>query len=189
VVEESFAMAVTYVKRYKMETLLSAPPPKSELPKGFHWVPWKESLLETHANVKYLSFRGEMDANIFPCFRDYLGCYRLMRGIRSKPGFLPQATWLIVHGSPQEGLEHCATIQGVRIEGTFGSIQNVGVIAKYRRRGLAHSLVKQALRGFYAAGIRRVMLEVTAENTTAINIYKRIGFEIKKSLYKETYCT
>ncbi len=182
-------MAVTYVKRYQMEIPLPSPPPASELPDGFHWVPWEETLLETHAHVKYLSFHHEMDAKIFPCFREYLGCYRLMRGIRAKPGFLPQATWLIASGTPTSGLEYSATIQGVRVEGTFGSIQNVGVLPKYRRRGLGHCLVVQALRGFFASGIQRVMLEVTAENTTAINIYQRIGFRIKKSLYKETYFT
>ena len=61
----------------------------------FVWVAWDESLIDHHAEVKYLSFRGEIDAYVFPCLGDRYGCQRLMREIRRKPGFLPGATWLI----------------------------------------------------------------------------------------------
>ena len=49
--------------------------------------------MEAHADVKYLSFRTEIDANVFPCLGDCDGCLRLMHEIRQKPGFLPEATW------------------------------------------------------------------------------------------------
>ena len=32
------------------------------LPESFVWVPWEETLLEQHAEVKYWSFLGEVDA-------------------------------------------------------------------------------------------------------------------------------
>src|SRR5690606_11613555 len=95
-------------KRFRMEVDLLAGVPSPVLPPGFVWVPWQESLLEQHAQVKYLSFHDEIDAQVFPCLGNRPGCERLMREIRRKPGFLPAATWLIA--GPDGG---CATIQGV----------------------------------------------------------------------------
>src|SRR5690349_17547152 len=85
------AMAITYYKRFRMEADLDGLGPPVGLPEPYRWVGWKESLLEAHAEVKFLSFRDEMDSLVFPCLGDRYGCQRLMREIRRKPGFLPEA--------------------------------------------------------------------------------------------------
>src|SRR6201996_2349749 len=102
-----------------------------ELPEPFIWVPWDESLLDRHAEVKYLSFRDEIDAAVFPCLGDRYGCQRLMREIRRKPGFLAGATWLIACPAGYVG-----TVQGVKERGPIGAIQNLGVVPAYRGMGL-----------------------------------------------------
>jgi ribosomal protein S18 acetylase RimI-like enzyme len=38
--------------------------------------------------------------------------------------------------------------------------------------------------GFRDAGIRRVYLEVTAQNTGAVRLYQRLGFRLIKTVYK-----
>ena len=68
--------------------------------------------------------------------------------------------------------------------GPIGAIQNVGVVPSYRGQGLGRALVRQALEGFYQAGLRRAYLEVTAENASAIRIYRNLGFRRSKTLYK-----
>src|SRR5581483_4658144 len=50
-----------------------APAPPA-LPPPFSWVSWEEALVDQHAEVKYLSFRGEIDACVFPCLGDRHGC-------------------------------------------------------------------------------------------------------------------
>ena len=100
------------------------------LPRPFVWVPWEESLIDQHAEVKYLSFRGEIDAYVFPCLGDRYGCQRLMREIRRKPGFLAGATWLIAW---PEG--YVGTVQGVMDRGPIGAIQNLGVVPVVPRPG------------------------------------------------------
>jgi ribosomal protein S18 acetylase RimI-like enzyme len=102
-----------------------------------------------------------------------------MREIRRKPGFLAAATWLI---ACPEG--YCGTVQGVMDRGPIGAIQNLGVIPEYRGRGLGHALVRQAIEGFYQAGLRRAYLEVTAENDAAVRLYRNVGFRRAKTLYK-----
>ena len=91
-------MGLTYFKRYRMEvSLANRELPQPVLPRGYSWSAWDESLLEAHAETKYLSFRSEIDANVFPCLGELAGCYRLMNEIRHKDGFLPEATWLLAH--------------------------------------------------------------------------------------------
>jgi ribosomal protein S18 acetylase RimI-like enzyme len=173
-------MAITYYKRFRMEIDLRARgrlrAPRLEAP--FAWVPWAESLMMDHAEVKYQAFHNELDSLVFPCLSDRSGCQRLMREIRRKPGFLPEATWLI---DGPDG--YCGTIQGVVDRGT-GSIQNVGIVPEYRGRGLGHALVAQSLSGFCRAGVERVYLEVTAENSGAVRLYRDLGFQKLKVLYK-----
>jgi ribosomal protein S18 acetylase RimI-like enzyme len=173
------AMAITYYKRFRMEIDLDGIPALAVLPDPFVWVAWDESLIDRHAEVKYLSFRDEIDASVFPCLGDRYGCQRLMREIRRKPGFLTGATWLIA--CPQG---YVGTVQGVMDRGPIGAIQNLGVVPSYRGIGLGEALVRQALVGFHHAGLRRAYLEVTAENSSAVLLYRAVGFRRSKTLYK-----
>jgi ribosomal protein S18 acetylase RimI-like enzyme len=172
-------MAITYYKRFRMEIDLDGPLQTLALPPQFSWVSWDESLLEQHAEVKFLAFHEEIDSHVFPCLGDRHGCQRLMREIRRKPGFLPAATWLIT--GP---LGYVGTIQGILDRGPIGAIQNVGVAPDYRGLGLGHALVRRALEGFRLSGLRRAYLEVTAENSSAVRLYRSVGFRRAKTLYK-----
>jgi len=172
-------MAITYYKRFRMEIDLDGALPPPRLLPPFYWISWEESLIDQHAEVKYMCFRGEIDAHVFPCLGERPGCQRLMREIRRKPGFLAAATWLI--GGPTGC---CGTVQGVMDRGPIGAIQNLGVIPEYRGLGLGRALVRQALEGFYQAGLRRAYLEVTAENAAAVRLYRGVGFRRSKTLYK-----
>jgi ribosomal protein S18 acetylase RimI-like enzyme len=178
-------MSITYYKRFRMEADLDGSLSPPHLPREFRWVPWAEELLDEHAEVKFLSFRDEMDASLFPCFSDLAGCRRLMTEIARKGGFLPDATWLAVTaGDDGKPLYPCGTVQGIRDRFGFGAIQNLGITPPYRNRGLGTVLLFWALRGFAHAGLRRVCLEVTADNEGAIRLYRRHGFRVMKTLYK-----
>jgi ribosomal protein S18 acetylase RimI-like enzyme len=142
-------------------------------------MPWDEALVELHAEVKFRCFHEEIDATVFPSLGDRTGCSRLMTAIRRKAGFLPEATWLI--GSPTD---YCGTVQGVREVNRQGAIQNLGVTAEHRGRGLGSALLLQALHGFRRAGLGRAFLEVTAQNDGAVRLYRRLGFRCRKTTYK-----
>src|SRR4051794_37753813 len=87
-------MRISYYKRYKMEIALEALPAPS-LPAGFTLFPWSRDLLEAHATVLFESFWQEIDAVIFCSLGDRVGCQMLMSEIARKPGFIPEATWLL----------------------------------------------------------------------------------------------
>jgi ribosomal protein S18 acetylase RimI-like enzyme len=171
---------VTYFKRYRMELdLVAALPPVPNLPVGFAWRPWTEWLLETHADVKCQCFQQELDSVVFPNLSNREGCLRLMKEITNRPGFCAKATWLIADGDICVG-----TIQGVGDRIGTGGIQNLGVIPAYRGKGLGAALLLQALHGFRHSGLAKASLEVTAQNETAIQMYRRYGFRFRKTLYR-----
>lgn len=172
-------MSVTYFKRFRMEVDLYAVPPVPALPDVYTWVPWSEALLATHAEIKFGSFHDEIDASVFPSLGDRDGCLALMQEIRSKTGFLPGATWLVSCAGT-----FCGTVQGIRDRGGMGSIQNLGVLPAYRGRGLGTALLLKALDGFRSYGLGRAFLEVTAQNAAAVELYRRLGFRCRKTLYK-----
>jgi ribosomal protein S18 acetylase RimI-like enzyme len=179
-------MSLTYFKRYRMEIDLVAQPPRTvRLPAGYQFIPWQPRLLEAHAEAKYQSFRGEIDASVFPCLSNFDGCLRLMDQIAGKQRFVPEATWLVAAcdegGRPRE---FCGTIQGMRDSAGFGAIQNVGVTHDHRGLGIGAALVMQSLAGFRQVGVRRVFLEVTAQNESAVRLYDRIGFARARTNYR-----
>ncbi len=179
-------MGVTYFKRFRMEidltrVRLTAP----VLPAGYEWVAWSPAMLGRHADAKYSSFRAEIDSEVFPVLGQSEGCLRLMQEISRRPTFLPRATWLISH-APGEGRLHddCGTIQGISHPGGLGAVQNVGVAPPHRGLGLGRALVLKALDGFREARMVRVYLEVTAQNTPAVQLYRSLGFRLTRTTYK-----
>ncbi len=175
-----------YVKRYRMEmNLLRWRAPVLRLPYGYLLVPWHHSLTQQHAEVKYLSFREGIDAQVFPCLGTLDGCERLMSEIKAKDGFVPEATWLMEYvGDGLRIAEYCGTIQAVRTQRNRANIQNLGVIAEHRSLGLGKGLLLASLLGMQQVGITHVGLEVTADNRSAVQLYQRLGFRSVSTLYK-----
>ncbi len=91
-------------KRYRMERDLTEPlPVEPATPSGYALIPWYNELLRRHAEVKYLSFRNTIDAEVLPLLSTQEGCLKVMRAIVERRNFLPSTTWLMVYtgGSPQ----------------------------------------------------------------------------------------
>jgi len=179
-------MSVNYFKRYRMEIDLRGrcfdPLP---VPPGYRLLPWHPDRLADHAEAKYLSFRHAIDADVFSCLGESDGCYKLMEEISDKEGFLAEATWLAEYiGGGLDAAECCGTIQGVRVSSRLGGIQNVGTTPAHRCRGVGTALVCAALAGFQQVGLQRAYLEVTAQNEPAVRLYRQLGFQRTKTLYK-----
>ena len=178
-------MALTYFKRFRMEIDLRGRSfSDPAVWQAFHFLPWEPRLLEAHADAKYNSFRDELDSNVFPCLGEYSGCVRLMEEIVTKPGFLPEATWLAAGYTEAGSPRYCGTVQGVVDRSGMGAIQNLGIVPEYRSMGLGTALMQKALAGFQRVGLRRVFLEVTAQNSGAVRLYKRLGFSRARTVYK-----
>lgn len=177
-------MGVSYFKRYRMELDLRGQRfLPIYLPAGYQLIAWNPMLIAEHAMAKFQSFRDEIDADIFSCLAELDGCQRLMQEISLKDGFLPEATWLAAYSHGDE-FEYCGTIQGIRVSHKYGAIQNIGITPGHRGRGVGSALITAALAGFQQSGLPRAYLEVTAQNESALRLYKRLGFRRTKTLFK-----
>lgn len=183
-------MALKYFRRFRMEfdfEQIELPAPV--LPPGYGFVAWDPDHLDRHALVKFHSFRAQIDSRVFRCLGEYDGCYRLMREISGQRTFLPAATWLISGPDDQFGQTvDVATIQGLAPSGFVGAVQNVGVVPEHRGLGLGRAVVLRSLAGFRDSGMRRVYLEVTAENAPAVHLYHSLGFRLTRTMYKAAEC-
>ncbi len=174
-----------YFKRYRMELLLEViPDPGIVLPAGYFWTEWNEADVERHALTKFRSFRDELDAEVFPCLGDYYGCLRLMNEISQQETFLGPATWLISWSDGSGPAQDCGTIQGMAVTDQLGSIQNIGIVPEHRGLGLGRALILKSLEGFRLARLKRVVLEVTAHNVAAVELYRSLGFRIMRTMYR-----
>jgi GNAT superfamily N-acetyltransferase len=178
VIDATALRQIAYFKRYKMETELRDLP-QPWLPQGFSFVGWSYDLIDVHAEVLFGCFHQEIDAQVFPSLGDRQGSLCLMIEMSRKRGFLPEATWLLLGPAGP-----CGTVQGMRERTAMGGIQNLGILPDWRGRGLGEALLLQALHGFRQAGLGRALLEVTAQNDTAIRLYRRLGFRRAKTIYK-----
>jgi ribosomal protein S18 acetylase RimI-like enzyme len=111
----------------------------------------------------------------------------LIETLAVSPLFLPAATLMIAYGDPNDLFEYVANIQGLKLADDVGAIQNVAVLPEYRRRGIGRAVVLGALQGFQRAGVKRVTLEATSDNLTAMNLYDRIGFTSFRVYFREIF--
>jgi ribosomal protein S18 acetylase RimI-like enzyme len=63
-------------------------------------------------------------------------------------------------------------------------VQNLGLTSSHRGLGLGTILLTCALNGFLQHSLDRATLEVTAQNSGALRMYQRFGFQIIKTVYK-----
>ncbi|MDB2685664.1 GNAT family N-acetyltransferase [Mariniblastus sp.] len=177
---------LVFFKRYRMQfDLRDHRFEDISAPIDFRLLEWRRGLLHSHAEVKFRSFRDELDSNVFPSLGDADGCLKLMRDISRSSNFVPEATWLLVHADPSREISvNCATVQGIMDGPDLGLIQNIGVAKSYRGQGLGSLIVRKSLAGFQSVGAKVVSLEVTTQNEGAIRLYERIGFKTQKIVYK-----
>ncbi len=184
------SVQIRYVKRLQMsldfaQTTLERP----ELPTGFFWKEWSTDLVKTHARLIHVAFSKDLDGRIFPTYKHYGACEHLVVATSAASFFAPYATWLIGRCSSKndKNTDFCAAIQCVRKNKKEGEIQNVSVIPSFRRQGLGRALVLKALESFKTIGVKRVLLEATAENAVAVRMYDSLGFRLIRFFYTESF--
>ena len=64
-----------------------------------------------------------------------------------------------------------------------GHIVSVAVMHQHRRKGIGKALVAQALENMRIYNAKQCFLEVRVTNTPAIELYKKLGFEITRTIH------
>lgn len=62
-----------------------------------------------------------------------------------------------------------------------GHIVSVAVMPEYRRKGIGEALVVKAMESMQLYKAKKCFLEVRITNTAAVDLYKKLGFEVSRT--------
>ncbi|MEM2676261.1 MAG: ribosomal protein S18-alanine N-acetyltransferase [Candidatus Bathyarchaeia archaeon] len=63
-----------------------------------------------------------------------------------------------------------------------GHIVSIAVMPEHRRKGIGYALVSKAMEGMRFYGAKQAFLEVRVSNMPAINLYKKLGFKVVRTI-------
>ncbi len=63
-----------------------------------------------------------------------------------------------------------------------GHIVSVAVLPNHRRKGIGEALITKALEAMQSYGAKQCYLEVRVTNEEAIGLYKKIGYEVTRTI-------
>ena len=94
----------------------------------------------------------------------------------AKLALQPTVTMLVTRpvGEPKAGISGFNIIRQTRDE---AEILSIGVDPKIRRSGLAVSLMREAILRLTGDGVKALFLEVDSGNVSAVNLYRKLGFQ------------
>lgn len=72
------------------------------------------------------------------------------------------------------------------VQSAKGHVISIAIIPKYRRKGLGIKIMKYGLKKLIDHEVETIYLEVRVSNVAAIEMYRKLGFYIKKE-FKEYY--
>lgn len=64
-----------------------------------------------------------------------------------------------------------------------GHVISIAVLPEHQRRGIGQALMHRAIEGMHTYKAKECYLEVRVSNTPAVNLYKKLGFKITRTLH------
>jgi ribosomal protein S18 acetylase RimI-like enzyme len=165
--------------------LRSASLPVAMLPLRFGWEAWRDDRAAAHAAVLYEGFRDGIDAAYMPSLSTLEGCDDLITATSHHHSFVPEATWMAVRYGPGDTRHPVSSIQVIGSPSRAARIQNLAVLPEVRGRGIARATLMRCLRSCRSLGYDLVELEVTALNEPAVELYRSVGFALRRSYLHE----
>ena len=152
-------------------------PPKS-FPDGYQFLNWSPLLLSLAARVARNSFARSPEVELYPQLASTNGCVRMISELVCVPGFLPEASGLVLWYN-----EPVAMIIANRSPGcVFGEVQMVAVRPLHQRIGLGSLMVNQALWTFHDRFLPHAIFRVNRSNHSAIRFFRTLGFQANMSV-------
>ncbi|MCI4362730.1 MAG: GNAT family N-acetyltransferase [Thermoplasmata archaeon] len=157
---------------------LDEPPRTPELPPGYEFLPISAAPLDALDALDRRAFRGGADESLVADSPE--GNRRVLERILSGElgRFLPEASAAVARG--EELVAFLLTTEESARAGVFADL---AVDPAHRRRGIAGALLQQGLRALLALGYGSARLWVTASNTPARELYRRVGFERERTAF------
>jgi ribosomal protein S18 acetylase RimI-like enzyme len=151
------------------------------LPEGLALHTWREDDFHPAGYLIAEAYDGHLDSYINDQYRTVGGSMRFLHNIVRFPGCglfdspSSRALERRIDGS-LAGVLLCS-----RVREDVGHITQVCIAKDQRRKGLGARLIEECASNLRSRGFRSLTLTVTEENTSAVDLYRRLGFVEKHS--------
>jgi len=141
---------------------------------------WSEPDYQSAAAVITTAYRGHVDSQINDQYRTLSGSLRFLNNIVRFPGcgiFDPDSSFVAVHKQTKSvvGLILCS-----RVRHDVGHVTQLCVLPEYRSHGIGQSLLAATAGNLHHRNFSILSLTVTEANTHAVDLYRHLGFDIKR---------
>ena len=166
----------------RMEVPLTPPASRFgelEGPDGARYRRWRASDFDMSSRVITSAYAGHIDSEINDQYLSLGGAQRFLHNIVRFPGcgiFEEQASWLLAAPNNERllGLLLCS-----RVSAGVGHVTQVCVVPEFQRQGVGEKLLELCAASLHAGGCNTVTLTVTEQNTSAVALYQRLGYQVQ----------
>ena len=149
-------------------------------PGPFEIRPWAEQDYQGAASLITVCYRGHIDSEINDQYRTTQGALRFLNNIVRFPGcgfFDAPASFVAIEKKTgaMVGLILCS-----RVRGDVGHITQVCVLPEFRGAHLGWALMEASANSLRKRNFSLLSLTVTEANHNAVELYKHLGFDIKR---------
>ncbi|MBI2681916.1 MAG: GNAT family N-acetyltransferase [Acidobacteriales bacterium] len=149
-------------------------------PREFEFRRWQEGDFQQAAPLITAAYQGHVDASINDQYRTIAGSMRFLNNIVRFPGcgtFDPWASLVAHH-------RHTGQMVGVllcsRIRDDVGHVTQVCLLPEYRGRRVGERLLAECCHELRRRDFSEISLTVTGANTSAVRLYRRMGFSTRR---------
>ncbi|MGO8719379.1 MAG: GNAT family N-acetyltransferase [Acidobacteriaceae bacterium] len=161
------------------ESSLAARPDEFAGPGEGHYRRWKNSDFELSPQLITASYAGHIDSEINDQYLSLGGAQRFLHNVVRFPGcgiFEEQASWVLAAPNNDRllGLLLCS-----RVSADVGHVTQVCVLPEFQRQGVGEKLLELCADSLRANGCNAVTLTVTERNSSAVNLYRQLGYHVQ----------
>ncbi len=141
---------------------------------------WSDQYHEPASQLIAAAYAGHVDSRINDQYRSPAGARRFLYNIMQYPGcgsFYRPASFAAFEAATGR---LCGISLASLVAGATGHITQICVSPAVRGTGIGHALLRQSLTTLRAMGCVSASLTVTASNTDAVDLYRRVGFEVAR---------
>jgi ribosomal protein S18 acetylase RimI-like enzyme len=141
---------------------------------------WTEADYQPSAAVITAAYRGHVDAQINDQYHTLSGSLRFLNNIVRFPGcgvFDAESSFVAVDRRTRSllGLILCS-----RVRHDVGHVTQVCVLPEFRGKGIGESLLAATAGNLHRRNFLALSLTVTEANTSAVALYRRLNFDMKR---------
>jgi ribosomal protein S18 acetylase RimI-like enzyme len=144
---------------------------------GTAFAPWTENWRDEAAQVIAKTYKGHIDSQINDQYRSPTGAHRFLVNIVQYLGcgaFFAPASFV---AWDRKERAMCGLSLGSLVAPEVGHITQICVAPSHQGQGIGYELLRRSLTAFATQGCQTVSLTVTSENTSALRLYERMGFQ------------